>query len=223
VKEKLAIALLILPAVPVFAADPVSIWSERLLAEATRRAELAEQAVRDQAVVSKVSEPEDVVIERVPRSTPGDAPLPDRIRRILRDEGLPESLIALAQVESGMNPAALSPKGARGMWQLMPETARHFGLVVDARRDDRLDPIKSTLAAARYLKLLYSRWEDWNLAFAAYNAGPGAVERAAGGAESGSLAFFKRLPTETREYVPKVWREIYRLDASGFPNLEIQQ
>lgn len=220
---KIAIAQLILPAVPAIAADPVATWSERLLGEATRRAELAEQAVRDQAAAASFENPVDVVIERMPAWTPADAPLPDRIRQILRDEGLPESLIAVAQVESGMNPAALSPKGARGIWQLMPDTARNFGLVVDARRDDRLDPIKSTLAAARFLKLLYSRWRDWDLALAAYNAGPGAVERAAGGAESGSLAFLERLPAETREYVPKVWRQIYQLHAVGLPNLEIQR
>lgn len=221
--QKTVIALLILTGVPAFASDPVAIWSERLLAEATRRAELAEQAVRDQAAAASFESPDDVVIERMPAPTPADAPLPDRIRQLLRSEGLPDSLIAVAQVESGINPAALSPKGARGIWQLMPETARHFGLVVDARRDDRLDPIKSTLAAARFLKLLYSRWRDWDLALAAYNAGPGAVERAAGGAESGSLAFLKRLPAETREYVPRVWREIYRLGGSGLPNLEFQQ
>jgi soluble lytic murein transglycosylase-like protein len=191
----------------------VAIWSERLLAEATRRAELAEQAVRDQATASKAPDPEDVVIERMPPSSSSDAPLPDRIRQILRDEGLPESLIAVAQVESALNPIALSPKGARGIWQLMPETARSFGLVVDARRDDRLDPIKSTLAAARFLKLLYSRWGDWDLAFAAYNAGPGAVERALTGDPSWSREIEQRLPAETRNYVPKVRREIDRMEA----------
>jgi len=221
VNQKTAIALLILTGVPAFASDPVTIWSERLLAEATRRAELAEQAIRDQAAAPRVPDPRGVVIERIARPTPADAPLTDRIRQILREEGLPESLIAVAQVESGMNPAALSPKGARGIWQLMPKTARNLGLVVDARRDDRLDPVKSTLAAARFLKMLYSRWGDWDLAFAAYNAGPGVVERA--GAESGSIEFLKRLPAETREYVPRVWREIYRLSGSGLPNLEFQQ
>jgi soluble lytic murein transglycosylase-like protein len=201
--------------------DDVMVWTERLIAEAARRAELAEQAAREQAVQLTADEPPDVTLERAPSTL--ELPLPDLIRKILADEGLPPNLIALAQVESGLSPLALSTKGARGIWQLMPDTARAFGLTVDSRRDDRTDPVKSTIAAARFLRSLYSEWGDWNLAFAAYNAGPGAVARAAAGTESWSPALQRRLPEETREYVPKVWREIYRLDPAGLPDQEIQQ
>lgn len=208
----LAVICALLLVRPAMAADPVEIWTERLLAEVTRRAELAEKAVRDQSAAGMPSESEEVVIERMSPPSQPATPLTDVVRKILRDEGLSEHLIAVAQVESGMSLVAHSSKGARGIWQLMPDTARNFGLVVDVRRDDRLDPIKSTLAAARFLKLLYSRWGDWNLAFAAYNAGPGAVERALAGGGSWSLDLQRKLPTETREYVPKVWKEIHRME-----------
>ena len=135
---------------------------------------------------------------------PEIAPL---IRRILRREGLPEQLVAVALIESGFNPLAKSPKGARGLWQLMPDTARHFGLNPDGPFDERLDPVRSTVAAAQYLKQLYSRWGDWSLTLAAYNAGSGRVQEALArsGAQSlrtaGSL---RLLPEETQQYVPKV-------------------
>ena len=97
----------------------------------------------------------------------------------------------------------------------MPDTARSFGLIVDSRRDDRLDPVKSTIAAARFLRLLHSEWGDWNLALAAHNAGSGAVERASAGDRTWSTSLQRRLPAETRVYVPKVWREIYERNPSG--------
>lgn len=202
-------------------ADNVLAWTDRLIAEASRRAERAEQAARDQAIKLEASEPANV--ERLSKHEPASELLPDLIRKILRDEGLPETLIAVAKVESGLSPLALSPKGARGIWQLMPDTARNFGLVVDSNRDDRVDPIKSTITAARFLRSLYSRWADWNLVFAAYNAGPGAVERALTGGDGWSRVIEERLPAETREYVPKVWSEIYRIDSSGLPKPEVVQ
>lgn len=193
--------------------DAVQVWSERLLAEASRRADLAEQAVQEEANRVVNVRPVGVVETAVPAT---EAPtLPELIQRILTDAGLPGTLIALAQVESGLNPQALSSKGARGIWQLMPDTARSFGLIVDSRRDDRVDPIKSTIAAARYLGLLYSEWGDWSLAFAAYNAGSGAVERALAGERAWSTGLQQRLPAETRTYVPKIWREIHERSPSG--------
>jgi soluble lytic murein transglycosylase-like protein len=126
---------------------------------------------------------------------------------ILESEGIPPQMIAVLLVESAGNPLALSPKGARGLWQFMPETARRYGLRVDAERDDRLDPELSTRAAARYLRDLYRRFGDWPLALAAYNAGAVQVERAVvrGGApDFWRLSAQGLLPQETRAYVPTV-------------------
>jgi hypothetical protein len=124
---------------------------------------------------------------------------------ILKQEGVPMELSAVALVESGGQPFALSPKGARGVWQFMPETARRYGLVVTATRDDRTDVGKSTHAAARYLRDLYQQFGDWRLAFAAYNAGEQRIDRAllrAGAASFENIA--RSLPQETQDYVPAV-------------------
>lgn len=136
---------------------------------------------------------------------------------ILRAHGLPPSLLGVAAVESGFNPAALSPKGARGLWQLMPETARRYGLAVEPGRDDRLDPVKSTHAAARYMNDLYAQFQDWPLALAAYNAGENRVERALerrGAGDFWTLSRLAALPEETRRYVPTV---LAKLDRTAFP------
>jgi Transglycosylase SLT domain len=127
--------------------------------------------------------------------------------RIFREEGVPLALLGIAQVESNWKPFALSPKGAFGLWQLMPATARRYGLRVDALRDDRADMDKATRAAARYLRELHLRFDDWALALAAYNAGEDAVERAMEHGKSndfGNLSRRKFLPAETRAYVPAV-------------------
>lgn len=127
-----------------------------------------------------------------------------RLKRVFREEGLPEPLVWMAEVESSMNPKARSPVGARGLFQFMPETARRFGLRTFLP-DERTDPEKSARAAAAYLRVLYRQFGDWSLALAAYNAGEGRVGRAV--RESGARAFdaiAPRLPAETRMYVPKV-------------------
>jgi membrane-bound lytic murein transglycosylase D len=102
---------------------------------------------------------------------------------------------------------ALSPKGARGVWQFMPETARRYGLVVNGLRDDRTDIEKSTRAAVRYLRDLYGQFGDWSLALAAYNAGERSVRAAmdrSGFREFRSISDRMLLPAETRSYVPAV-------------------
>ena len=126
---------------------------------------------------------------------------------ILRGEGIPADFVAVALIESGGQAAALSPKGARGVWQLMPDTARRYGLVVTGARDDRLDLVSATRAAARYLRDLHALFGDWELVLAAYNAGEQAVQNAiqrAGSNRFAVLSQLRLLPTETRNYVPAV-------------------
>jgi membrane-bound lytic murein transglycosylase D len=135
------------------------------------------------------------------------APARTDLGRILQQERAPLELLKIAQVESGFDPLALSPKGARGIWQLMPDTARRFGLRVDASHDDRTDPVRSTQAAARYWKTLEERFSDWKLTLAAYNAGEGRVLDAivSGGTRNfDGLVRQGLLPEETRLYVAKV-------------------
>src|SRR5713226_3095959 len=146
----------------------------------------------------------------------------DLLRPIIEPElvrtGLPVELSGMVQVESGAQTFALSPRGARGLWQLMPDTARHYGLTVTTQRDERLDAYKSTRAAARYLRTLYAQFGDWSLVFAAYNAGEQTIQRAID--RSGTTDFFqlnRLLPTETRSYVPAVWASLARLGHNGSP------
>lgn len=127
----------------------------------------------------------------------------------LRRRGMPEDLIYLAMAESGLNPEAHSVANAVGIWQLVPDTARRWGLTVDETIDERRDLEKSTNAALSYLSYLYNRFGSWYLAAAAYNAGENRVSRImteVTGAESGTDADYYRiwdqLPGETRDYVP---------------------
>jgi membrane-bound lytic murein transglycosylase D len=129
----------------------------------------------------------------------------DMIQRVLKEEGVPQDLIYLAQAESGFHPLALSRAGARGMWQFMASRAKGYGLERDWWVDDRQDPEKSTRAAAHHLKDLYNEFGDWYLAMAAYNSGPGTVQNAVkrtGYADYWQLYKRNVLPKETRNYVP---------------------
>jgi membrane-bound lytic murein transglycosylase D len=129
--------------------------------------------------------------------------------RIFAEEGVPTDLVWLAQVESGWRTTALSPAGALGVWQSMPATGVRFGLRQAGAVDERMDFVKATRAAARYLKVLNQRYRgDWHLAIAAYNCGEGNVDRAisrAGGVRDfWTLRRLGLLPHETSNYVPAV-------------------
>jgi len=146
---------------------------------------------------------------------------------ILRQEGVPQQMAAVVLVESGGQSAALSPKGARGLWQFMPDTARRYGLVVTASLDERLDPYKSTRAAARYLRDLYTQFGNWPLALAAYNAGEDTVQRAVERTSTRDFSLISRmriLPLETRSYVPAVLNAIgFMADKGRDPTLTTKQ
>jgi membrane-bound lytic murein transglycosylase D len=123
-------------------------------------------------------------------------------RSVLKKEGLPPDLVHLVFVESGFNLNARSISAAVGPWQFLRSTGRLFGLTVNQWVDERKDPEKSTVAAARYLKHLYSIFGDWPLALASYNAGEGTVLRAI--KRQGTTNYWDlRLPRQTEEYVPQ--------------------
>ncbi|HJT70845.1 MAG TPA: lytic transglycosylase domain-containing protein [Terriglobales bacterium] len=141
------------------------------------------------------------------------------IGEILTREGLPAELAAVPLVESGFSPTAVSPKGAKGLWQLMPDTARHFGLRVDRILDERTDPLRATAAAVSYLKYLYATLGNWPLVLAAYNAGLGRVIGAIqkGAPDFATMAARRLLPEETLRYVPHVLGGAAPLGIAGGP------
>lgn len=155
------------------------------------------------------------------------------IRAELRSRGMPEDLLYLALIESGLSPRAFSKAAASGMWQFIAETGRRYGLEVSAEVDERRDPVRSTAAALDYLQELYDRFGSWYLAAASYNTGEnrvGRIMRETFGTERGTDDHFwqiaHRLPRETRDYVPlmlaagHIGKEPERY---GFHDLEYQQ
>ena len=129
------------------------------------------------------------------------------IRHELREANMPQDLIYLALIESGMNPYAYSRARAVGMWQFISSTAQMYDLEVSFWVDERRDPEKATGAALRYLSDLYEQFDSWYLAAAAYNGGPGRVRRGLRRVEGGTfwdLADGRVLRRETRDYVPKL-------------------
>ncbi len=127
------------------------------------------------------------------------------IEEELLKAGLPIELRSMAIIESALQATAYSRVGAAGLWQFMPTTARAYGLEVNSMVDERYDPVKSTVAACKYMKDLYKMYNDWSLAIAAYNCGPGNVNKAlarTGGNPSSFWDVYWRLPRETRGYVP---------------------
>ncbi len=123
----------------------------------------------------------------------------------LEIEGVPLELKYLPIIESALDPNAVSRAGATGLWQFMLQTARGLGLEINSLVDERRDPIKSSQMAAKYLRQLYDMYNDWSLAIAAYNCGPGNVNKALRRAGEGKKDFwdiYPYLPAETRGYVP---------------------
>jgi membrane-bound lytic murein transglycosylase D len=141
------------------------------------------------------------------------------VERALRDAGLPEDIEWVAAIESGFDPRAVSPKGAAGLWQFMPETGANYGLYQSAYVDERMSLVRSTQAAVSHLRDLYERFGRWDLALAAYNYGyegvlrgmerylasPAAASHRAGApVELSELAEAHVIPEETANYVPQV-------------------
>ena len=130
------------------------------------------------------------------------------IQATFRAEGLPLDLAYIPLIESAFKPSALSRAKARGVWQFMHGTALENGLKADWYLDERADPVKATQAAAKYLKTLYGMFENWHLAMASYNGGPGRVKRALTRSRKNDFwqlaASSRYLPRETRDYVPMI-------------------
>jgi hypothetical protein len=131
------------------------------------------------------------------------------IQNELRERGMPEDLLYLAMIESGLNPTAYSKAHASGMWQFIKETGQRYGLEVSTYVDERNDPVKSTAAGLTYLQMMHDRFDSWYLASAGYNTGEnrvGRLMRETTGSEKGSdegyWDIWDRLPRETRDYVP---------------------
>lgn len=131
------------------------------------------------------------------------------VSEVLAARGMPQDLVYLAMIESGLDPRAYSRAHAAGLWQFIPETGKRYGLEINRAVDERRDPVKSTHAALRYLSDLHRRFGSWYLAAAAYNTGEnrvGRVMREEKGRERGTDAefyeIFHRLPAQTRDYVP---------------------
>jgi len=140
---------------------------------------------------------------------------------ILDQYGIPEELKYLSVIESALNPRAVSKAGATGMWQFMYYTGKTYGLNVNSLVDERRDPLKSTIAAASFLKDLYVIYNDWTLVIAAYNCGPGnvnkAIRRAGGKRNYWDIYYY--LPRETRGYVPAFIAATYVMNYASEHNL----
>ena len=137
----------------------------------------------------------------------------DLFEEKLTEYGLPLELRFLSVIESGLRPQVKSRAGALGLWQFMYKTGRYFGLEENSYIDERMDPEKATDAACRYLKQLYGIYGDWNLALAAYNAGPGNVNNAIrrSGGKTTYWEVRPYLPSETQGYVPNFIAATYMM------------
>ena len=145
-----------------------------------------------------------------------------QLKKIFVAERVPPELVWLAEVESSFDSRARSPAGAAGLFQLMPVTARSHDLAVGLFRDERLQPEKNARAAAEYLRELYSRFGDWRLALAAYNAGETRVASLLKNQKVRTFdAIAHRLPAETQMFVPKVEATVRKREGRALDELKI--
>lgn len=150
--------------------------------------------------------------------------------KMFREGALPTELKYLSVIESALNPMAISRVGAVGLWQFMPATAKHYGMQITEFVDERRDPYKSTKGAIQYLQDQYKRYGDWALSIAAYNSGPGRVNRAIKRARTKNFwQLAKYLPRETRSYVPGFIAAAYMMNnyhhhqlSPKLPDLDLQ-
>ena len=185
-------------------------WDESLAMDRAEAFLAGTESLWPEASDPKVVSRAETMLEREPeklrRGLGSAARYMGIIRREFRAVGVPLALGFLPIIESNFSLSAVSPARAVGIWQFTAPTAQRYGLVVNREIDERRDPEKATRAAAHLLRDLYDRFARWDLAIAAYNAGPGTVDRALS-ARPGATDFWglaDRLPGETRAYVPKV-------------------
>ena len=145
------------------------------------------------------------------------------LKPIFSAQKIPPELVWVAEVESGFDPHALSPAGAAGLFQLMPDTAKRFGLSLWPR-DQRYQPEPSATASARYLKYLHDRFKDWRLALASYNAGEGTVQRLLDRYNATSYdSIAEHLPAETQMYVPRIEAVLKQREGANLEQLAAPQ
>ncbi len=144
---------------------------------------------------------------------------------ILSQYDLPYELAYLPVIESALNPNARSYMGAVGLWQFMPATGKKYGLEINSLVDERRDPIKSTHAAAKFMNALYEVFKDWNLVIAAYNCGPGNVNKAIyrAGGKRDFWSIYPFLPKETRAYLPLYIAAVYSMNFAAYHGISAKE
>ena len=144
---------------------------------------------------------------------------------ILSQYDLPYELAYLPVIESALNPNARSHMGAVGLWQFMPATGKKYGLEINSLVDERRDPIKSTHAAAKFMNALYDVFKDWNLVIAAYNCGPGNVNKAIyrAGGKRDFWSIYPFLPKETRAYLPLYIAAVYSMNFAAYHGISAKE